>query len=348
MIRIKLIGLGNRGLRTLERYRYIPTSKAIFTELVDKDAKRVEMAYRILEEQGRALPAEADALTPQSENDVLLSYICTDWSSHASLAIEEMEAGRDVAIEVPAATTVADCQRLIEAARRTGRRCMMMENCCYDHFHLACMEMARQGLFGTITHLEGAYIHTLGEQGDPTKPWMLQAIEAIPGNAYPTHAYGPMAQLLALDGDGLDASPDAVLSMSSRISRGINTALLRTRKGRTVLLQLDVATPRPYSRMQTICGTEGYAQKYPLPTLLLKGMDEPVTGDEAIRLASRYLQGALGKYWQEGHSMGVTNEMNYTMDCRMVDCLLSGVPFDIEVEQAAEWSSLVELTTPRS
>lgn len=328
MIRIKLIGLGNRGLRTLERFKYIPQSEACFTQLVDVNPDCVAAAHAIYKSEH------------EGEN-YDLAYICTDWASHARLAIEEMMLGKDVAVEVPAALTIEECERLATVSRITGRRCMMMENCCYDSFHLACMEMARQGLFGELTHLEGAYIHTLGENGDPTKPWMLKSIEECPGNSYPTHAYGPMAQLLALDGDGMAE----ITTLPNEAVRGINTAIIRSRKGRTVLLHLDVVTPRPYSRMQTICGTEGFAQKYPLPTLWLKGMTEAVTGDAALQLAQRYMTGELAEYWKEGHRLGVPNEMNYTMDRRLIHCLQTGERFDIEVEEAAEWSSLVELTS---
>lgn len=327
MIRIKLIGLGNRGLRTLERFRYIPQEEACFTQLIDTDPACVEAAHAIYHSEH------------EGEN-YDLAYICTDWASHARLAIEEMQLGKDVAVEVPAALTLEECRRLVGVARITGRRCMMMENCCFDSFHLACMQMAREGLFGTITHLEGAYIHALGEHGDPTKPWMLSALQHSHGNSYPTHAYGPVAQILDLDGDGLES----LVSLPNTMAGGISTALIRTRKGRTVLLQLDVTTPRPYSRLQTICGTEGYAQKYPLPTLQLRGMQAPVTGNEALALADQYMVGPLADYWREGHRLGVPNEMNYAMDCRMLHCLRTGEPFDIEVDKAAEWSSLVVLT----
>lgn len=330
MIRIKLIGLGNRGLRTLERFKYISQEEACFTQLVDVDPACVEAAHAIYHSEH------------EGEN-YDLAYICTDWKTHARLAIEEMRLGKDVAVEVPAAMTQEECDKLVKVSQQTGRRCMMMENCCFDSFHLACMAMARKGLFGEITHLEGAYIHTLGEQyGDPTKPWMLDAIAQCPGNSYPTHGYGPIAQLLALDGDGME---EVTTLCNHAVPGGMNTALIRSRKGRTVVLHLDVVTPRPYSRMQTICGTEGFAQKYPIPTLWLKGMKSAVTGEDALRLADEYMEGPLAEYWKEGHLLGVPNEMNYAMDRRMLHCLRTGERFDIEVEEAAEWSSLIERTS---
>ena len=72
-----------------------------------------------------------------------------------------MERGKHVALEVPAAMTIDECWQLVDAAERTRRHCMMLENCCYDFFEMATLNMASRGLFGEVMHVEGAYIHDL-------------------------------------------------------------------------------------------------------------------------------------------------------------------------------------------
>lgn len=93
--------------------------------------------------------------------DIDLIIICTDWLTHTPMATYAMEQGKHVAIEVPAAMTVAECWQLVDTAERTRRHCIMLENCCYDAFALTTLNMARQGLFGEIMYVEGAYIHDL-------------------------------------------------------------------------------------------------------------------------------------------------------------------------------------------
>lgn len=44
---------------------------------------------------------------------------------------------------------------------KTRKHFMMLENCCYDFFELATLNMAQQGLFGEVVHTEGAYNHDL-------------------------------------------------------------------------------------------------------------------------------------------------------------------------------------------
>ena len=123
----------------------------------------------------------------------------------------------------------------------------------------------------------------------------------------------------------------------------INNTLIQTQHGVSILLQLDVSTARPYNRLQTVCGTKAYVQKYPLPTLQIKG-NTPLIGNEALQAMQKYATSPASKLWQEGHDIGVPNEMNYAMDMRLINCLRQGLPLDIDVYDAAEWSCLAELT----
>ncbi|MBR1652292.1 MAG: Gfo/Idh/MocA family oxidoreductase [Alloprevotella sp.] len=339
VVRIALIGLGNRGLKTLERYRYL--HHAAISVLADLDGERLLAANAALREDGRPEArtfAGKDAWQKAcAAEEVDLVYICTDWASHTQIAVGAMEQGKHVAVEVPAAMTVEECWRLVDTAERTQRHCFMTENCCYDSFSLATLQMARSGLFGDITHCEGAYIHHLFEEEE--SPWMIEFYKRHGGNPYPTHGLGPIAWQLGLHrGDRMDY----LVSMTSK-GTNISNTLIRTVRGRSILLQLDVKTPRPYSRMQTLCGTRGFAQKYPVPTLSLAD-GRHLQGDDALREARRHFTGDAAERWQRGHDLGVPNEMNYAMDSRLIHCLHNGLPLDIDVYDAAEWSCIAALS----
>lgn len=357
VVRIGFVGLGQRGMKTLERYT-IQQGCAI-TLMAEIEQERLDAANDVLLRAGR--PAARTVCGPEAwrsvceADDVDLVYICTEWSSHCRMAVCAMEHGKHVAVEVPAAMSVEECRLLVATAERRQRHCFMAENCCYDRFALATLEMAGRGLFGEVTHCEGAYIHNLREtfglapshSNEAKRRWMERSCASHGGNPYPTHGMGPIGWLLGLHrGDRLDyivslttngRGPDA---MAGRV----NTSLLRTVKGAGVLLQLDVMTPRPYSRIQTICGTEGYAQKYPLPTLSTRETGGVLTADEALREAARYETSPASRCWLEGHARHVPNEMNYAMDARLIYCLRHGLPLDIDVYDAAEWSCLTELS----
>lgn len=187
--------------------------------------------------------------------------------------------GKHVAVEVPAAMSVADCWRLVDTSERTRRHCMMLENCVYDFFELTTLNMAQQGLFGEILHAEGAYIHNLAPFWDKYQGnWRLEFNRTHRGDVYATHGFGPDCQVLNIHrGDKLDYL--VAMDTKSVVGRSIaeksmgvadfangdqTTTLIRTANGKTVLLQHNVYTPRPYDRMYQVVGTKGFAQKYPV------------------------------------------------------------------------------------
>lgn len=356
LVRIALIGLGQRGMKTLERYAFIDGAE--IRCVADVDPARLETANQTLAATGRP---QADKLIGTEawreacqRNDIDLVYICTDWSSHCQMAVEAMRCGKHVAVEVPAATTIDECHRLVDTAEATRRHCFMTENCCYDHVALATLEMERKGMLGKVTHCEGAYIHNLrdtfgltGNASDANHNWMEKSCASHDGNPYPTHGIGPIGWLLNLHrGDRMDY----LVSLTSdgcgtdKMLGRVNTTLIRTVRGASIVLQLDVTTMRPYSRLQTVCGTQGYVQKYPLPTLKTVNTEAILTGEEALEEMKRYANSAAAELWREGHRKQVPNEMNYTMDCRLIHCLRKGLPLDIDVYDAAEWSCLAELS----
>ena len=373
-VRVGFIGLGARGRGAIERYVYLPDAKVV--ALCDLDSVNVNKANEIL--TSHKLPA-ADIYVGEDvwkemcgRDDIDLVYICTDWHSHAPMAVYAMKQGKHVAVEVPAAMTVAECWQLVDTAERTRRHCIMLENCCYDAFALTTLNMARQGLFGEIMHVEGAYIHDLRSmyfcdenQGGFHNHWNKAYCVEHTGNPYPTHGLGPVCQILNIHrGDRLNylvsmsthqagmteyahrtfgkESPEA---QQAYLLGDMNTTLIHTVKGKTIQLQYCTVHPRPYSRSHTICGTRGFAQKYPVATISLEdvcsGEADSVTTEELLQRYQHPFTATIGK---EGARKGVPNEMNYIMDYRLIYCLHHGLPLDMDVYDAAEWSCITELS----
>ena len=349
-VRMAFIGMGNRGLATLKRYMIQNGVK--ITAICDLNPDNISKAHEVI---SNSVHSNCKMFTGDEDwrkvcriPDIDLIYICTDWNTHASMAIEAMEQGKHVAVEVPLAMTVEDCWNIVETAEQTQRHCFMLENCCYDPFALMTLRMAQSGMLGDITHCEGAYIHDLRERyhadtatGGYFNGWMAEYCQGFQGNPYPTHGLGPIAQLLNIHrGDRLKY----LVSMPGKTEKGspmINNTLIRTEKGVSILLQYDVFTPRPYSRLQTTCGTKGFTQKYPVPCVCLDEMPEEKNADFFLKKYQHPLSATLG---EEGKAAGATNEMNYIMDRRLIYCLRNGLPLDMDVYDAAEWSCITQLS----
>lgn len=288
------------------------------------------------------------------------------------MAIYAMNRGKHVALEVPAATTVAECWQLVDTAERTQRHCMMLENCCYDEFEMATLHMVQQGLLGEIIHAEGAYIHDLRERifsneygKRHTENWQAKYNTAHTGNPYPTHGLGPICQALHIHrGDKMNS----LVSMSSKQTSMINYAqekygehspealaaymlgdmnstLIRTEKGKTMLLQHNISNPRPYSRIHLLSGTKGFVQKYPAPFIALQpNVEQALKTTETANLLSEHAHPFWKKLGSKAREVCGKRAADYIMDYRLVYCLRNGLPLDQDVYDAAEWSCLVELT----
>src|SRR5690606_22141507 len=102
---------------------------------------------------------------------------------------------------------------------------------------------------------------------------------------YPTHGIGPVSQCLNINyGDRMHhlvamqsddfmmgetakelAAEDEFFNefVGKRYRGNMDVTMIKTEKGKTVMLQHDVTSPRPYSRLHVLSGTKGFAQKYP-------------------------------------------------------------------------------------
>lgn len=368
-VRVGFVGLGMRGPGAVERFTYIDGVK--ITALCDLLPERVEKAQGILERHGLPKAAGYSGEEGYKElcqrDDIDLVYLAVPWQLHTPIAVYAMNQGKHVAIEVPAATSIDECWQLVNTAERMRVHCMMLENCCYDFFELTCLNMAQQGLFGEVVHGEGSYQHDLSPfwdayQGD----WRMSFNKDHKGDAYPTHGIGPVCQVLNIHrGDKMDVlvSMDTKAFNGQAIAdkryegqevdyqNGDNTStLIRTHNGKTILVEHGVVTPRPYSRMYQITGTKGFANKYPNDGLALStnGMDpESYASDEQCEALMNEYQHPItktGSLVELAKKVGGHGGMDFIMDYRLVYCLRNGLPLDQDVYDAAEWSSLVELT----
>ncbi len=378
-VRVGFIGLGMRGPGAVERFTHIPG--ATVKALCDLRKERVEVVQKILEKAKLPKAAEysgsEDAWKQLCERkDIDLVYIATDWKHHAPMALYAMDKGKHVAIEVPGAMTLQDIWALIDKSEKTRKHCMMLENCVYDFFELTTLNMAQQGVFGEILHVEGSYIHNLEDfWGEYWDNWRLDYNQKHRGDIYPTHGLGPACQLLDIHrGDKMNylvsmdtkavGLPNYIKEKTGKevsyFKNGDHTmTMIRTEKGKTIQIQHDVASPRPYTRMYQLTGTEGFANKYPIEGYALRsdniGKDVAPNHENlnSHRFVPEEVKEALMKKYQHpiqkelskiAKKVGGHGGMDFIMDYRLVYCLRNGLPLDMDVYDLAEWSCLPALT----
>jgi predicted dehydrogenase len=378
-VRVGLIGLGDRGSGAVKRLIRIEGVEVV--ALADLRQNAVDLSQRDLAAAGlpAAMGFAGDDYAWKGLCDlenVDLVYICSPWIWHTPMALYAMEQGKHVAVEIPAARTIDDAWQLVETSERTRRHCMMLENCCYDFFEMLTRNMARQGMFGDLIHGEGAYIHNLmgynfkkpiddrQSDGAYTGMWRLRENASRNGCLYPTHGLGPICQIMNINrGDRMEyltsmstndfgmkeranelaASDEFYAEFRDRNYRGnMNTSLIRTALGRTIMIQHDVTSIRPYSRIHLVSGTLGMAVKYPSERIALG--HSWVRDDELAILRDQHAPEIIKRVGDMARQVGGHGGMDFIMDWRLIDCLRNGLPVDQDVYDAASWSSVGPLS----
>ena len=372
-VRIGFIGLGNRGPSSLKRLCLIENVK--IKAICDIRPESLAKGRKIVADAG--LPPAQEYGTTEDDwkrmcerNDIDLIYQVTPWRLHTPVSLFSMEHDKHAAVEMPAALTVEDCWKLVETSERTRKHCMMLENCCYDFFEMQVLNMAQQGVFGEIIHADAAYIHkqldiAFGKNVYPGM-WLLKESQTRNGNHYPSHGLGPVCQVMNINrGDRLTRlvsmqsndftyGPEAhrlaeqdpfYKEFDTDSYRGnMNTSMIRTEKGKTIMLQHDVSSPRPYSRIFMVSGTKATAQKWPLPPRLCLDGHEWLSEEEMKDAEEKYKPPLVKKIGELAKQVGGHGGMDFLMDWRLIDCLRNGLPLDQDVYDAALWSSVVALT----
>ncbi|HEY3841328.1 MAG TPA: Gfo/Idh/MocA family oxidoreductase [Bryobacteraceae bacterium] len=361
--RMGIIGVGGRGGGMLNEYLAVENLRV--TAVCDKDKAAAAKGAAAVARRGQNPPAVYDKGETDYENlvkrdDVDFVYIATPWPWHVPPAIAAMEHGKHALIEVPAAITLEDCWKMVDTSERTRRHCLICENCCFGFNELMVLKMCRAGLLGDLLHGEGAYLHDLRKLlfADSSEGlWRRTPHTQYNGNLYPTHGLGPVANYMGINrGDrfdymvsvstperGLDQYRDANIPKDSPkwkekyICGDLNTSLIKTANGLTITLSHDVVNGRPYSRVNAITGTKGLFRDYP-PRIYFDGAPK-----EEYTSLDPYKDQWTHKLWKEqgelARKLGTHGGMDFVMVYRIIDCMRKGLPPDIDVYDAAAWSS---------
>lgn len=362
-VRMALVGCGGRGNGTLHNYLGIENLQV--TAVCDLVNDHALKAQAIVERSGRKPPAvysggEREFEKLMRRDDVDFISIASPWDWHVPMAVSAMENGKHAFVEVPAATTLEDCWKLVETSEKTRRHCIMLENCCYGENELLVLNMVRAGLFGDLLHGEGAYLHDLRRIlfSDRSEGlWRRLPHTTRNGNFYPTHGLGPVANYMSINrGDRFDY----LVSMSTP-SHGLeawraanvpkdspkwkekylcgdrNTSLIKTANGLTITLVHDVVNAQPYDRINLIEGVKGIFRDYP-PRIYFDGAEK----DEFTPI-DKYKEEFGHRLWKQQRELaqkfGGHGGMDFLMVYRLMECMKQGIAPDMDVYDAAAWSA---------
>ena len=363
-LRIGVVGRGTRGWAGISRFHLFDGARtAAFCDIAPEKVERVKkyLKEKNLPDAAAYCGGDEEYKKLCDRGDIDLVYIATPWKWHVPMAEYAMASGKHVALEVPAARTLGEAWRLVEASERFQKHCFMLENCVYDFFEAATINMALDGALGKIIHAEGAYIHRIVQALPKKETWRWEE-NCRDGNLYPTHGLGPVSLAMSITrGDAFDymtsmSSADFTWHKNAERARrevpsiplfdkyrgNINSSLIRTKNGKTIVLQHDVSSPRPYDRRHILSGTQGFVQKYPDETVFIGGKKLPK--EEAAKLLKKYTPETIAKIGEFARKVGGHGGMDTIMIYRLIHCLRNGLPLDMDVYDAAAWSAVTPLS----
>ena len=363
-VNIAVIGLGGRGhgmmctLLAMDDVRIVGLCD-VYPDRVERSAKAVEEVY------GKA------PFTSQNYHDILARedvdgvLITTCWQMHLRIAIDAMNAGKYVASEVGGACSIDECWELVRTSRRTGKPCMLLENCCYGREELALLNMVKQGLFGEMIHCRCGYEHDLRDEvamGHINRHYRLDNYMHRNGDVYPTHGAVPMGKILNVNRGNRFIS---LVSMATK-ARGLNewsakhmpadnevqgypfaqgdvvTTMIKCAHGETLVLTHDTTLPRPYSRGGYVQGTKGVWMEENRG-IMLEGETEPHVWSAFDPILQKY-EHPICKWYQEAGIQGGHGGMDYLVLRAYVESIQAQTDTPIDVYDSATYAAITPLS----
>ena len=381
-VRIALIGVGARGTGHAKQLAAIEGTEIV--AIADLYEDWVDRSVTNCKEAGNGRHQNiARYFGDENQWKLMLKnekpdavIIATNWNNHALMAIESMKQGAHAFVEVPVAVSLPEMWEIIDTSEKTKKHCMMMENVNYGREELLYLNLCRKGMLGELLHAEAAYIHELRfqmeEQERGTGSWRTPHYAKRNGNLYPTHGLGPVAQYMNL---GRTEDQFASLVSFSSPARGrnlyaeknypsdhkwnaldyqggdINTSIIKTHLGRTIMIQWDETSPRPYTRHNLIQGTKGALAGFPTRIAFEGGVpgvtDSHHRWAEGEQLEAIFEQHEHPMYKRLGalsKKMGGHGGMDFMMLYRIVECLRNGMPLDQNIYEGCLWSAVSPLS----
>lgn len=146
MLRVGLVGIGGMGFVHYNAYKKIEGAEVVAVADV-----RTDMAKEKIAEDKVSIYASLEELLANERVDVV--DICTPSYMHTELAVKALEAGCHTISEKPMSISTADTGRVIETAKRVGKKFMTAHVVRFMAPYVYLRGVVESGELGKIVHL---------------------------------------------------------------------------------------------------------------------------------------------------------------------------------------------------
>lgn len=363
-IRTAFIGVGYRGKQLFQLLRHIP----FFQIVAVADPGIGDMEYDGVPCYNQSGDAYLDMLAEQAPE---LVFVASPWQCHVQHAMQCVQHGCHVALEIKGGLYLDEYKPLIEQAEERKCRIFPMENTLFMRENLAVLTMVQAGLLGEIVYMRGGYRHDLrhlllddaGNIGNREKTesiWRSKFYQEENGDLYPTHGLAPLCMIAGINRRDKVKSLTSFASKSAgmlqrikdlkgnanvKISTGdVVVTQLETECGVLISLTHDTTLPRPRSLDFEVQGTKGIWQG-DRRQIYVEGSSPAETWESDEAYVDRYEH----LYWQnwgkdalqiDTHHQG----MDYIMLKALEADLNNEISYPATIQDLALWTSVTPLS----
>ena len=176
---VAVIGCGNFAKGFVPLFKAHPYVEKVYVcDLIEEKVKKYSEDFDV-----EIVDTFEDALA-NPEIDCIANF--TQRHLHGDIVLRSLRAGKHVYSAVPMASTVEECQEIVEEVRKTGLIYMMGETCYYYPCAMYCREAYSEGKFGDFAYGASQYYHHIDSISYGKRP----NEGGMPPLLYPTHSTG--------------------------------------------------------------------------------------------------------------------------------------------------------------
>jgi len=147
---VAMIGLGFGA-------EFIPIYQALESTNVAAICRRNETELNKTGDQFGIEKRYTDYEQVLADPDIDFVHINSPIGDHAWMSLKALDAGKHVMCTVPMATTIEECEQIVNKVKETGLKYMMAETVVYSREFLFIKDLYQKGELGTIQHLAASH-----------------------------------------------------------------------------------------------------------------------------------------------------------------------------------------------
>jgi predicted dehydrogenase len=167
--RVALVGTGHRGAGTWGKELLANFPNAVeLVGLCDTNSIRLERARKAIGTEAPTFTA-LGAMLSATKPETLI--VCSRDDTHADIIVAALDAGIDVITEKPMTTTAANCRRILDAERRSGRRVDVTFNYRFSPTARKIKELILSSVIGDVVSVDFHWYLDVQHGADYFRRW---------------------------------------------------------------------------------------------------------------------------------------------------------------------------------